>query len=143
MWNDLFISGVPLAEKAVRTVLVYLFLLIGLRLAGKRELSQLNSFDLVVLLLLSTTHNFYVALVCMAIGGWGMLLYFSTTNTLIQTSVADGMRGRVMGIWALVFDQTVAGKHVPSPVYSMSVWQKKDGKWVVAAHSEATAADAK
>jgi len=32
-----------------------------------------------------------------------MLLYFSTTNTLIQMSVADGMRGRVMGIWALVF----------------------------------------
>ena len=36
MWSDLFIPGVPLAEKAVRTVLVYLFLLIGLRLAGKR-----------------------------------------------------------------------------------------------------------
>ena len=33
----------------------------------------------------------------------GMLLYFSTTNTLIQTSVTDEMRGRVMGIWALVF----------------------------------------
>jgi uncharacterized membrane protein YcaP (DUF421 family) len=55
MWSDLFISGVPLAEKAVRTVLVYLFLLLGLRLAGKREMSQLNSFDLVVLLLLSNT----------------------------------------------------------------------------------------
>ena len=39
----------------------------------------------------------------LAIGGWGMLLFFSTTNTLIQTSVSDGMRGRVMGIWALVF----------------------------------------
>src|SRR5947209_5617 len=55
MWSDLFIPGVPLAEKAVRTVLVYLFLLIGLRLAGKRELGQLNAFDLVVLLLLSNT----------------------------------------------------------------------------------------
>ena len=32
-----------------------------------------------------------------------MLLYFSTTNTLIQTTVTDKMRGRVMGIWALVF----------------------------------------
>jgi hypothetical protein len=32
-----------------------------------------------------------------------MLLYFSTTNTLIQMSVEDRMRGRVMGIWALVF----------------------------------------
>ena len=45
--------------------------------------------------------------------------------------------------YKLVFDQTVAGQHVPSPVYSMSVWQKKGGNWVVAAHSEATAADAK
>jgi MFS family permease len=32
-----------------------------------------------------------------------MLLCFSTTNTLMQTSVSDEMRGRVMGIWALVF----------------------------------------
>ena len=45
----------PVAEKLVRTVIVYAFLLFGLRLAGKRELSQLNPFDLVVLLLLSNT----------------------------------------------------------------------------------------
>jgi MFS family permease len=32
-----------------------------------------------------------------------MLLFFSTTNTLLQTSSSDEMRGRVMGIWALVF----------------------------------------
>jgi predicted MFS family arabinose efflux permease len=56
-----------------------------------------------MLLLLANSRNYYVALACMAIAGWGMLLYFSTTTTLIQTSVADNMRGRVMGIWALVF----------------------------------------
>jgi predicted MFS family arabinose efflux permease len=56
-----------------------------------------------MLLLLAMTRNYYLALVFMAVAGWGMLLYFSTTNTLIQLSVADGMRGRVMGIWALVF----------------------------------------
>jgi uncharacterized membrane protein YcaP (DUF421 family) len=54
-WHDLLVPGVPLIEKLLRTVLVYGFLLVGLRLAGKRELSQLNSFDLVVLLLLSNT----------------------------------------------------------------------------------------
>jgi MFS family permease len=42
-------------------------------------------------------------LACLVVGGWGMLLNFSTTNTLVQTSVSDAMRGRVMGIWALVF----------------------------------------
>jgi MFS family permease len=56
-----------------------------------------------MLLLLSVTRNYCLALVFLAIAGWGMLLYFSTTNTLIQTSVTDRMRGRVMGIWALVF----------------------------------------
>jgi uncharacterized membrane protein YcaP (DUF421 family) len=55
MTHDLFVLGVPVAEKLVRTVCVYSFLLVGLRLAGKRELGQLNPFDLVVLLLLSNT----------------------------------------------------------------------------------------
>lgn len=55
MIHDLFISGIPLGEKLVRTLVVYIFLLVGLRLAGKRELGQLNPFDFVVLLLLSNT----------------------------------------------------------------------------------------
>ncbi len=55
MWTDLIVPGIPVAEKLVRTFCVYWFLLIGLRLAGKRELGQLNPFDLVVLLLLSNT----------------------------------------------------------------------------------------
>ena len=48
-------TTVSLLEKIVRPVLVYLFLVIGLRLAGKRELAQLNAFDLVVLLTISNT----------------------------------------------------------------------------------------
>lgn len=56
-----------------------------------------------MLLLLAVVRWYPLVLVCMAVGGWGMLLYFSTTNTVIQTRVSDGMRGRVMGIWALVF----------------------------------------
>jgi sugar phosphate permease len=31
----------------------------------------------------------------------------STSNTLIQTSVPDEMRGRVMGVWALIFGAMV------------------------------------
>ena len=55
MAHDLFAVGIPIGEKLVRTFAVYAFLLLGLRLAGKRELGQLNPFDLVVLLLLSNT----------------------------------------------------------------------------------------
>lgn len=55
MLGDMFRLGIPLAEKVLRPVLVYFFLVAGLRLAGKREMAQLNPFDLVVLLLLSNT----------------------------------------------------------------------------------------
>lgn len=55
IWTDMFVLVLPVAEKILRPVVVYFFLIIGLRLAGKRELAQLNPFDLVVLLTLSNT----------------------------------------------------------------------------------------
>ena len=55
IWKDMFVVGLPLAEKILRPVVVYAFLVISLRLSGKRELVQLNPFDLVVLLTLSNT----------------------------------------------------------------------------------------
>ncbi len=55
MWNDIFVLGAPVIEKILRPILVYIFLVIALRVFGKRELAQLNPFDLVVLLSLSNT----------------------------------------------------------------------------------------
>jgi len=55
IWKDMFVLGVPLLEKILRPVVIYAFLVISLRLSGKRELVQLNPFDLVVLLTLSNT----------------------------------------------------------------------------------------
>jgi uncharacterized membrane protein YcaP (DUF421 family) len=55
IWSDLLQPDIPIIEKIARPVIVYFFLVIGLRLAGKRELAQLNPFDLIVLLTLSTT----------------------------------------------------------------------------------------
>src|ERR1700738_1249593 len=54
-WKDMFVLGLPLAEKILRPIFVYAFLVISFGLAGKRELVQLNPFDLVVLLTLSNT----------------------------------------------------------------------------------------
>jgi uncharacterized membrane protein YcaP (DUF421 family) len=55
MWHEIFAVGAPVAEKILRPVLVYFFLVVSLRVFGKRELAQLNPFDLVVLLSLSNT----------------------------------------------------------------------------------------
>src|SRR3979411_2803057 len=55
IWRNMFVMGLPLAEKILRPIIVYTFLVVSLRLSGKRELVQLNPFDLVVLLTLSNT----------------------------------------------------------------------------------------
>jgi MFS family permease len=57
----------------------------------------------VALLLFSFSRNFYVTLTLLFVAGFGMLLFFSTSNTVLQTIVPDEMRGRVMGVWSLVF----------------------------------------
>jgi MFS family permease len=82
-----------------------------------------------MLLLLAVVRWYPLVLVCLAAGGWGMLLYFSTSNTLIQTSVSDDMRGRVMGIWALVFGGMMPVGGLESGLLSQAVGVP----WTVAA----------
>src|SRR5438132_8723739 len=55
LFHDMFFLGLPVAEKILRPIVVYTFLIVVLRLAGKRELAQLNPLDLVVLLTISNT----------------------------------------------------------------------------------------
>ena len=55
LYEHMFRLPLPLIEKLLRPVIIYLVLVVLLRLFGKRELAQLNPFDLVVLLSLSNT----------------------------------------------------------------------------------------
>jgi uncharacterized membrane protein YcaP (DUF421 family) len=55
MWTSMFDLDLSILEKMLRPIIVYVFLLVGLRLSGKRELAQLNPMDLIVLLTLSNT----------------------------------------------------------------------------------------
>jgi uncharacterized membrane protein YcaP (DUF421 family) len=55
MFDSMFHLPLPILEKLARPVIIYLVLVALLRLFGKRELAQLNPFDLVVLLSLSNT----------------------------------------------------------------------------------------
>lgn len=49
----MFDISVPWWELIVRGIVVYMFLIIVLRLTGKRQIGQLSPFDLVLLLILS------------------------------------------------------------------------------------------
>jgi uncharacterized membrane protein YcaP (DUF421 family) len=53
--DHMFKLPLPIVEKLARPIIVYLVLVVLLRVFGKRELAQLNPFDLVVLLSLSNT----------------------------------------------------------------------------------------
>jgi MFS family permease len=55
------------------------------------------------LALFAFNRNLYVEVLLLALVGFGIVLYFSTSNTVLQSIVPDEMRGRVMGIWTLIF----------------------------------------
>ncbi len=55
MLADMFALHLGVAEKILRPIIVYAFLILALRIFGKRQLAQLNPFDLVVLLTISNT----------------------------------------------------------------------------------------
>ena len=55
LFTHLFVPGAPILEKILRPILIYGFLVIGIRLAGKRTLASLNAFDLVVIMSISNT----------------------------------------------------------------------------------------
>jgi uncharacterized membrane protein YcaP (DUF421 family) len=53
MWHAIWHLDLPFAEKVVRPILIYGFLLVVIRLIGKRELGQANTLDLLVILLVA------------------------------------------------------------------------------------------
>jgi uncharacterized membrane protein YcaP (DUF421 family) len=54
MWHAMFAGQIPLAEKILRTVIVYGLLAVLFRLTGKQGLASMNTFDFVVIFLLSS-----------------------------------------------------------------------------------------
>lgn len=53
MWSSIFHLGIPASERVIRAVLIYAFMVVALRVVGKRELGQSNTLDLIVLLLVA------------------------------------------------------------------------------------------
>ncbi len=51
--HQTFHLGISVGEKVLRSILIYLFLLVAFRFAGKRELGQANTLDLAVLVLVA------------------------------------------------------------------------------------------
>jgi uncharacterized membrane protein YcaP (DUF421 family) len=53
VWHAMFVEQIPLTEKILRTVIVYAQIAVLFRLTGKRGLASMNTFDVIVIFLLS------------------------------------------------------------------------------------------
>jgi uncharacterized membrane protein YcaP (DUF421 family) len=53
VWHSMFVEQIPLAEKILRTIIVYALVAVIFRLTGKRGLASMNTFDFIVLFVLS------------------------------------------------------------------------------------------
>lgn len=56
----------------------------------------------------SSLQRLMIASPCLFAAGFGAIMFFSSTQTLIQTQVPDMLRGRVMGMWMIVYSGAVA-----------------------------------
>jgi len=129
MWNDLTNLGVSAPEKIVRTIVIYLVLAVLLRLAGKRDLAQLNSFDLVVMLLLSNVvQNAVIGQDDSLLGGIiGAVVLVSFNSAVVRASLTSEGVHRLMegtstvlarhGVW----DQRALRREGLRPVIAVDV----------------------
>ena len=96
--EDLFVPQVSLAEKVVRAFLVFAFLVVALRLGGKRELGQINVLDLAVLLLASNAlQNAMIGADDSLIGGVvGASTLFAANYAFVRLVFRSRRAGRIL-----------------------------------------------
>jgi uncharacterized membrane protein YcaP (DUF421 family) len=85
MWHNLFVFQIPGLEKVVRTVAVYLLILLIFRVIGKRSISSLNTMDFVVMFLLSNVvQNAIIGNDNSLVGGAVGAVTLVVTNTVVD-----------------------------------------------------------
>jgi uncharacterized membrane protein YcaP (DUF421 family) len=97
MWNDLMSMGIPVTEKVIRTVAVYLAIAVLLRLFGRRDLAQFTTFDLIVVLLLSNVvQNAIIGPDNSVLGGViGAAVLVAANAILVRVGTSSDMTERV------------------------------------------------
>ena len=89
MVNDMFVMQIPILEKILRTVLVYALIVVLFRLTGKRGLAGLNTFDFVVIFLLSNVvQNAIIGADNSLLGGVVGAVTLVAVNTAVNRLIA-------------------------------------------------------
>lgn len=96
--SDLVDLGVSPLEKVLRSLLVFLFLVVALRLGGKRELGQINVLDLAVLLLVSNAlQNAMIGNDNSLLGGMlGAAVLFAANYVFVRLTYRNARARRIL-----------------------------------------------
>jgi uncharacterized membrane protein YcaP (DUF421 family) len=91
VWHAMLVEQIPLTEKILRTVIVYAMIAVLFRLTGKRGLASMNTFDVIVIFLLSNVVQNAVigndtSLTGGAIGAVTLVTVNAAVNRLIASS---------------------------------------------------------
>jgi len=99
MWHAIWHLDLSVAEKVVRTILIYGFLLVVIRLVGKRELGQANTLDLIVILLVANAvQNGIIGNDISVTGAFiGAAVLFGTNELLNRASASPAIEQLVEG----------------------------------------------
>ncbi len=74
------------------------------RLTGLTRLNQVSGIAVALLVLLfTTTDNIYLGMAVIGVGGGMMVMNGTAGQTLVQSAVAAPMRGRVLGLYGIIF----------------------------------------
>jgi len=87
MWHNLVSIGSSWQERAIRAIAVYVFLLVAVRVFGRRELGQLTAFDVIVLLSLSNMLQNAIGNDNSLVGGLLGALVLLSANLLLAFAV--------------------------------------------------------
>ena len=89
MWHSMFAEQIPAAEKIIRTVTVYAVIALLFRVAGKRGMASMNTFDFVVIFLLSNVvQNAIIGNDTSLTGGLIGAVTLVTVNALVNRLIA-------------------------------------------------------
>ncbi|MCJ7513622.1 MAG: MFS transporter [Anaerolineales bacterium] len=97
-------NGLLLSARGVGAVVAGLMIASLGRYRLKGKLLTIGGFAMGALLLaFSAARSLPISLVTLAGVGWGFMMIVNTVNALVQAEVPDALRGRVMGVYTLVF----------------------------------------
>ena len=97
-------NGLLLSARGIGSLIAGLMIAALGRYHIKGRLLTLGSFAMAIaLLVFAAARLLPFSLVAIAVVGWGFMLIINTINALVQSQVPDALRGRVMGIYTLVF----------------------------------------